>query len=105
MSSAPADNDPDRAIDRQKQSMHEQLRKDVASWSAGRSDEAARSAEEFRVPTPSPAARRASRAKSAPADATPETKSVAAAKKPFSMSYDGVTTREHIAYRISRGAR
>ena len=30
---------------------------------------------------------------------------VAGAKKPFSMSYGGVSTAEHIAYRISRGAR
>ncbi len=100
MSGAPADKTPDR----NPESMHEQLRKEAASWSAGRSDQASRSAEEFRVPATSPVARRASKAKS-PQSVTPEAKPADAAKKPFSMSYDGVTTREHIAYRISRGAR
>ena len=104
MSNAPADDHPNRDADREAQSMHAQLRKDVASWSASRSDETTRSAEEFRVPVTAPAARRASRAKPAQPVA-PEVAPVAAPKKPFSMSYDGVTTRQHIAYRISRGAR
>ena len=100
MSGAPADKGSDRNPD----SMHEQLRKEAASWSSGRSDETARSAEEFRVPATVPAVRRVSKAKAVPS-AVPEAKPAVAAKKPFSMSYDGVTTREHIAYRISRGAR
>ena len=104
MSHTPADEVPDRDTDRQKQAMHDQLRADVASWSATRSNEATRSVEEFRVTATPPATRRASRAKSA-ASAAPEAKTVAAVKKPFSMFYDGVTTKEHIAYRIARGAR
>jgi len=96
MSGAPADKDPDRSG----KSMHEQLRKEAASWSSSRSDAAVRSADELRVPAIPPAVRRSGKAKAAP-----EEKPVAVAKKPFSMSYDGVTTREHIAYRISRGAR
>lgn len=30
---------------------------------------------------------------------------VAIVKKPFSMSYDGTTTAEHVQYMIDRGAR
>jgi hypothetical protein len=105
MSSAPGSDDPDRDADQQKQAMHAQLRKDVASWSAARSDETTRGAEEFRVPVAQPAARRATRAKPAAQPVVADVKPVAVTKKPFSMSYDGVTTREHIAYRISRGAR
>jgi hypothetical protein len=104
MSHTPADEVPDRDTDRQKQAMHDQLRKDVASWSATRSDEATRSVEEFRVTATPPTTRRASRAKSAPS-AAPAVQPAAVVKKPFSMFYDGVTTKEHIAYRIARGAR
>jgi hypothetical protein len=105
MSIAPDEDGPNEDSDRQKQAMQTQLRKDVASWSAARSDETTRHTDEFRVPTPPPAPRRAAaRAKATP-PAAPEVKPVAQAKKPFSMSYDGVTTAEHIAYRISRGAR
>ncbi|HEX3399289.1 MAG TPA: hypothetical protein VHT74_03070 [Acetobacteraceae bacterium] len=45
--------------------------------------------------------KRAKRAKPAAAEAKP----AGTVKKPFSMSYDGVTEADYITYMISRGAR
>jgi hypothetical protein len=87
------------------ESMHDQLRKDVRSWSAARTEESSRAAEEFRVPIAQPAKPTTSVRTKPAAPATAEVKPTAKTKRPFSMSYDGVTTAEHIAYRISRGAR
>jgi hypothetical protein len=71
--------------------------------SATRGEEGSGPSQQVSPPaTQPPASRVAARPKPAQ-PAVPEAKP--AAKKPFSMSYDGVTTREHIAYRISRGAR
>jgi hypothetical protein len=98
--------EPDRESDRQADAMKDQLRKDVASWSAARSGDtsalpsrAAASAAER--PTSAPAAR-ATRQKAKPVEAA---KSVSAEKKPFRMSYDGTTDRDYIAQRIKLGAR
>jgi hypothetical protein len=81
--------------------MKDQLRKDVASWSASRGGES--SVKESRPPAPAAKApvARAARQKAAPVEAAkaPEV------KKPFKMSYDGTTDRDYIAQRIKLGAR
>jgi hypothetical protein len=90
--------EPDRA-----DAMNQQLRKDVASWSAARSEGATRQTEEFNVqaakPSPPQPARRVKQP-AAPASSLP-----AGPKKPFTMSYDGTTTADHITHMIARGAR
>jgi hypothetical protein len=98
---------PDDAPDRQADAMKDQLRKDVASWSAARSGASVRQAEEFSVPAvqvvrqPAPQpAKRVRRAKPTTPEVNPS-----AQKKPFSMSYDGVTQADYITYMIARGTR
>jgi hypothetical protein len=108
MSKAPTSepDDFDDAPDRQAVAMKDQLRKDVASWSAARSGASARQADEFNVPvvpvvrqlSPQPA-KRVRRAKPILAEAKP------VLKKPFSMAYDGVTQADYITYMIARGTR
>jgi hypothetical protein len=103
MSIARAEDDADRDGDRETDAMQARLHKDIDSWSSARADDMAHPAGEFpaaAIPAPSKARRKAV-VTPAPA-AKPE---IAGAKKPFSMSYGGVSTAEHIAYRISRGAR
>jgi hypothetical protein len=129
--------DPDREAGKQADAMKDQLRKDVASWSAARTAGSggatfSREAAEARVPVPvqpnaaqsvgaqsaaaqsmaahvaavdraavEPAAPRARRPKPvAPPAAAP----AAATRKPFRMSYDGVTEADYITYIIERGA-
>jgi hypothetical protein len=104
MSTTPAnDQDPESANDAK--AMNDQLRKDVASWSAARPEDAARQAAEFSAPAPKPAtppaAPKAKRSKAV----VPEVQAAPARNKPFSMSYGGVTNAEHIANMIARGAR
>jgi hypothetical protein len=99
--------DPERQADKQANVMKDQLRKEVAVWTAERGDTTARQAAEFAVPaTP--------RASPRPARPTKSAKSAAAAvaakpaigpKKPFAMAFDGVTDAEHITYMIARGRR
>ncbi len=108
MNTEPAVDDekqPDADANKQADAMKDQLRKDVASWSAGRSEGLGRQVVEASVPAAKqPVAqpvRRVRRAKPASVEALP----VAAAKKPFSMSYDGVTEADYITYMIARGAR
>jgi hypothetical protein len=95
---------PDADADREADAMKDQLRKDVASWSASRSGETADLARAA-VPTPrqpTAPAPRAARQKARPVEAaTP----VVAEKKPFRMSYDGTTDKDYIAQRIKLGAR
>jgi hypothetical protein len=99
-------NETERQADKQANVMKDQLRKEVALWNAARDDTSTRQAADFSVPvTPRPAllpAKRKSRAKPA---AVPTPQPAGAAKKPFSMSFDGVTDAEHISYMIARGAR
>jgi hypothetical protein len=97
------DGDPEDQVD----AMKDQLRKDVASWSAARSGVSVREAAEFSVPVvqvaqqPSPQPpKRVRRAKPVLAEVTPSGE-----KKPFRMSYDGVTQADYITYMISRGTR
>ena len=102
MASAKDGDDPQHEADRQARAMNDGLRKDVKAWSAARSGTASRAADEFGVPPavpPSPA-RRVKKAKP-----VVEAKPAPAIGKPFRMSYDGVTTTEHIAERLARGAR
>jgi hypothetical protein len=92
---------PDVDADRQADAMKDQLRKDVASWSASRSGETADLAKST-VPAARQPAARATRQKARPAEpAAP----VLAEKKPFKMSYDGTTDKDYIAQRIKLGAR
>lgn len=98
-------NDADREADRHTNTMKEQLRKDVASWSAARSEGSTRQTEEFSMPAARQSAPRPARQTKQSAPATPAIKPAAVAKKPFSMSYDGTTTAEHITHMIARGAR
>ena len=109
MSNAPTNETvhPDDVPDRQADAMKDQLRRDVASWSAAKSGASVRQTEEFSVPvvqvarqTSPPPAKRVRRAR----PATPEVKP-SAEKKPFSMSYDGVTQADYITYMIARGTR
>jgi len=108
MSMAPSsdETDPDREAGKQADAMKDRLRKDVASWSAARSATYSRDAAESSVPVPtqSPAARPATRAKQ-PKPALPGVaKPTDAARKPFRMSYDGVSEADYISYIIERGA-
>ena len=96
---------PDGEAERQADAMKDQLRKDVASWSAERSGALARQVAELGSPVANqPAPRRAKRAKRERL-ASPEVKSTSATKKPFGMSYDGVTEADYVSYMIARGAR
>jgi hypothetical protein len=99
MSTEPANDQSD--TDTQSAAMTDQLRNDVSSWKAARSDESVRQTD-FSVPVTRPAATKpAPRAKKAVAPApTADSK-----KKPFGMSYDGTSNADYINYRISRGAR
>ena len=108
MSLQPGDDQDDtqREADKQANGMKDQLRKEVAQWNAARDDTSGRQAADFSVPvTPLAAprpAKRVPRAKPAAADAP---KPANGSRKPFSMSFDGVTDAEHITYMIARGAR
>lgn len=95
---------PDIDADRQADAMKDQLRKDVASWTASRSGEAAGLAN-----STAPAARqqdaptvRSARSKAKPAQPTAP---AVIEKKPFKMSYDGTTDKDYILQRIKLGAR
>jgi hypothetical protein len=98
--------DTQREADKQANGMKDQLRKEVAQWNAARDDTSGRQAADFSVPVtplaePRPA-KRAPRTKPAVAAAP---KPADGPRKPFSMSFDGVTDAEHISYMIARGAR
>jgi hypothetical protein len=104
--SADDQNGPDVDADRQADAMKDQLRKDVASWAAGRSHETADPGTRSVVPitrqnTAAPAVR-ATRQKTRPAEATTP---AVVEKKPFRMFYDGTTDKDYIAQRIKLGAR
>ena len=107
MSTTPANDqdNQDREAANEQKAMNDQLRKDVASWSAARPEDAARQAADFNAPAPKQAAPQpAAKAKRSKA-VVPEAKAAPARNKPFSMSYGGVTNAEHIANMIARGAR
>jgi hypothetical protein len=108
MSLAPADDgaDPDQDNGKQADAMKDRLRKDVASWSAARSATYSREAADASVPVPAqPAAPQpATRAKRRKPAGPDTAKPADAVKKPFRMSYDGVTEADYISYIIERGA-
>lgn len=87
---------------RQAEAMKARLRKDVASWSAERNETSVAEIKEPLATQPPPRPTR--KAKKANPTA-PGIKPAVTGKKPFSMSYGGTTTAEHIQYMIARGAR
>jgi hypothetical protein len=89
-------------IDRRADAMKDQLRKDVASWSAARSNETSDAISRTTAPATKPPAVRATRQKAKPVEPVSPALTV---KKPFRMSYDGTTDRDYIAQRIKLGAR
>jgi hypothetical protein len=104
MSMPPANNetDADRESSKQADAMKDRLRKDVASWSAARS--ATYNRDTAMPPPPSaPATQQPARAKRSKQAAQTSGNTIAAAKKPFRMSYDGVTEADYISYIIERG--
>jgi hypothetical protein len=108
MNNAPGNDetDEDRDAGKQADAMKDQLRKDVASWSAARSATYSRDAADTSLPVPPqpPAAKPAPRARRVK-PATPDVaKPADTARKPFRMSYDGVTEADYISYIIERGA-
>lgn len=96
----PGDAAPESETDRQADAMKDQLRKDVASWSAARSGDQHEQAAK-QIPTPAVSARAPRKAKAVPAVVV----AAPAEKKPFKMSYDGMTDRDFMARRIRLGAR
>ncbi len=107
MTTEPADVETpiDTDADKQASAMKDQLRKDVASWSAGRTDVSARQVAEVsgQIAKP-PALQPAKRVRRTKVD-PPAAKPASTGKKPFSMSYDGVSEADYITYMIARGAR
>ena len=108
MTNPPKDHDDEgqREADRQADAMKVQLRKDVDSWSKARSEPSTALVAEAdtavaRKPTSAPPASKARKA----ATPKPVPVEVATGKKPFSMSYGGVTAAEYIQYMIDRGLR
>jgi hypothetical protein len=91
--------------DNEASAMKDQLSKDVASWSAARSDGSARDVAEFGVPPAKQSTPQTVKRVRRPKPALPEAKPASTGKKPFSMSYDGVTEADYITYMIARGAR
>ena len=107
MSTVPADgaDHPDREADRQADATV-RLRKEVATWSAERSGASARHAAELSVPVASqPSLQPAKRVKRSAPVSPAANKATTGPKKPFTMSYDGVTEEDYITYMIARGTR
>jgi len=97
------DDEQQQQADRQAETMRTQLRKDVDSWSKARSESTADPRAEASATIAAKPPRTTAAAKSAAAK--PVAKPTSTAGKPFSMSYDGVTTADYIRYRIDRGLR
>jgi hypothetical protein len=101
-------------IERQAKAMRDELRKEAAAWSAAHSA-TTRSAAPHSMAAErlaaAPGAARPARSATPTVRQTPPAASAAGAKpvrktnKPYRMSYDGVTTAEHIATMLARGAR
>ncbi len=108
MSMAPGNDetDPDREAGKQADAMKDRLRKDVASWSAARSATSGRDAADSSVPVPaqSAAPQPATRAKRRKPVLPDAGKPANAVRKPFRMSYDGVTEADYISFIVERGA-
>ncbi len=94
----------DAESDKHTAAMNEQLRDDVASWRAGRHDGSDASVAVTSPAVRSPSAAPVARVRKAKAAAT-AVQPADTRKKPFGMSYDGMSQADYITYRISRGAR
>ncbi len=104
MSNTESERHADETEDKAMVDMQEQLRKDAASWAKERaSSSALRQGGDLPIAVAKPPAR--VRKSASRAAAVAPAKPVTAAKKPFGMSYDGVTTAEHITDMINRGRR
>lgn len=91
--------------ERQANSMKDQLSKEVASWSKERKHH---SSETPIAPSPAVIKQRTPRLRDQshkPSVPPPADKVAGASTKPFSMSYDGMTTAEYTQYRRDRGSR
>jgi hypothetical protein len=100
------DDEGHQEADRQADAMKAQLRKDVDSWSKARSEPSTALITEAepsvtRKPPSSPPASKPRKA----ATPKPAPNEVGISKKPFSMSYGGVTAAEYIQYMLDRGLR
>jgi cell division septation protein DedD len=100
------DDDGQREADRQTDAMKVQLRKDVDSWSKARSEPSTALIAEASTPVARkpPASPPATKAKK-PASPKPTTDNVGVSKRPFSMSYGGLTAADYIQYMLDRGLR
>ncbi len=94
-------NQSDLEAEAQSAAMKDQLRSDVANWKAGRSEENAFRTEQSVPVAKAPATKPAARPRAPKAAAVVD----GGKKKPFGMSYDGMSQADYITYRISRGAR
>lgn len=97
------DSSPPASMDQntQEDGVRNRLQREVASWSADRSGKAHADAAETLSVVKQPATRTKSRAKRAPKPAVAETV-VDAPRKAFSMSYDGVSSREYLQQSLVR---
>ena len=101
----PQDDHVEQDADRHADAMKAQLRKDVDSWTKARSDASPGRIAEASPPAISPPSPRpVTRTKKAGSAASP-VKPADTRAKPFSMSYDGGSTKDYIQYMIDRGAR
>ena len=100
------DDDGQREADRQTDAMKVQLRKDVDSWSKARSEPSTGLVAEANAPVAqkTPASAPATKAKRS-ASPKPSTDSVGVTKRPFSMSYGGLSAADYIQYMLDRGLR
>lgn len=105
MTTNPGD-EPHGASDQDAAAMNDRLRKEVSSWREGRSDGASREATDLSVavarPIVPPTTAKMRRAKPVEAPAAP---AEAQAKKPFGMSYDGMSRSDYVKYMAARRAR
>ncbi len=99
MSNTPVNDDAE--ADRADETMTAALQGDAANWAAAKN---APVAEQAAAAFKAPVVKRAAAPKKPKVDAAPPAV-VPVVKKPFSMSYDGVTTAQHIQYMIDNGAR
>jgi hypothetical protein len=97
-------NQSDLEAEAQSAAMNNQLRNDVANWKAGRSEENALRTESS-TPVVKPAVAKPTPRSRAPKAAAAPPVVESGKKKPFGMSYDGMSQADYITYRISRGAR
>ncbi len=105
MPNTEAPQNTDETEDKAMVDMQEQLRKDAASWAKERaSSSALRQGGDLPIAVANKPPTRVRKPAASTAAVAPA-KPVTSVKKPFGMSYDGVTTAEHITDMINRGRR